>query len=142
MVIEETMRLYPPAFSIPRAAREADTVGGYDVEKGGVVTLASYVTHRHPDFWPDPDRFDPERFTPDRVKERHRFAYFPFGGGPRVCIGNNFAMMEMQLLLALIIQRFDLDLVQGHRVDLEPLITLRPRHGVPMHLREIESLAA
>jgi cytochrome P450 len=142
MVLDETLRLFPPAYSLARAAADGDVVGDFDVEPGGVITLSSYVTHRHPEFWDDPERFDPERFTPEAVKERHRFAYFPFGGGPRLCIGNNFAMMEMQLVLAAIVQRFDLDLVSDHEVGLEPLITLRPRHGVPMRLRAVHTLPA
>ena len=97
--------------------------------------MSQYLTHRHPDFWEEPESFIPERFAPEQAKERHRFAYFPFGGGPRLCIGNNFAMLEAQLLLATIAQQYELDLVPEHPVELEPLITLRPKHGIMMTLR-------
>ena len=100
------------------------------------------MTHRHPAFWDNPEGFDPERFTPERSAERPRFAYFPFGGGPRLCIGNTFAMTEIQLVLAAVAQRFRLDLVPGHRVVPEPLITLRPRGGVPMTLHSLASASA
>lgn len=135
MVVEESMRLLPPVWSISREAIADDEIGGYRIPAGGTVIMSQYITHRHGDFWDDPDDFRPERFAPELAKERHRFAYFPFGGGPRLCIGNNFAMLEAQLLLAAIAQRYELDLVPDHPVDLEPLITLRPRHGMMMTLR-------
>lgn len=135
MVVEESMRLLPPVWSISREAIAADEIGGYRIPPGGAVIMNQYITHRHPDFWEDPEAFIPERFAPERANGRHRFAYFPFGGGPRLCIGNNFAMLEAQLLLATIAQRYELDLVPDHPVDLEPLITLRPRHGMMMTLR-------
>ena len=136
MVLEESMRIYPPAYAMSRYCVEADRVGGYDVPAGSAVTLSPYVTHRHPDFWEDPERFDPERFRPERQAERPRFAYMPFGGGPRQCIGNRFAMTEATLILAMLTQRYRLDLVPGHPVETEPLITLRPRHGLRMRIIE------
>lgn len=136
MVLEESMRLYPPAYAVARTAADEDVVGGYRVEKGAVITLSPYVTHRHPDFWEDPDRFDPQRFSAERKAKRPRYAYIPFGGGPRKCIGSNFAMTEATLILAMIAQRFRLDHVPEHPVELEPLITLRPRHGMLMQLQE------
>jgi cytochrome P450 len=132
MVIEETMRLYPPAYAIARFGHEPDVIGGYDVPANAILTLSPYMTHRHPAFWPEPLKFDPERFTPERVAERPRYAYLPFGGGPRQCIGNNFAMTEAILLLATIAQQFRLELQPGYRVEVEPLITLRPKGGLPM----------
>ena len=134
MVIEEAMRLYPPVWTLSRTPRENDAIGGYHIPAGAVVILSPYITHRHPDVWEEPDRFDPERFTAERMAARPRFAYFPFAGGPRQCIGNSFAMMEAQLVLATVAQRFRLDLVDGHRVTPEPLVTLRPRGGLPMTL--------
>jgi cytochrome P450 len=101
------------------------------------VLIPVYVTHRHPDFWPEPDKFDPERFTAAAAAARPRYAYFPFGGGPRQCIGNNFALIEMQLVVAAIAQRFRFRLVPGHTVEPDPSITLRPRHGVMVTLEEI-----
>jgi cytochrome P450 len=92
------------------------------------------MTHRHPDFWENPDVFDPERFSPERSAARPHFAYFPFGGGPRLCIGNTFALMEAQLILATIAQRYRLRLVSGHQVEPQVLLTMRPRNGMPMTL--------
>ena len=88
------MRLYPPAWALSRTALGPDTYGGYPVRAGSEALLLPYVTHRHPDFWDDPEKFDPERFTPERAAARPRFAYYPFGGGPRQCIGQHFAMSE------------------------------------------------
>lgn len=136
-VIEEAMRLYPPVYAIGRFGHAPDTVGGYDTTKNAVIVLCPYITHRHPDFWENPEIFDPERFTPERKKERPRYAYLPFGGGPRQCIGNNFAMTEAILLLTTICRRFTLDLVAGYQVELHPLITLRPKHGMPMAVKKV-----
>jgi cytochrome P450 len=132
MVVEETMRLYPPVWGFMRQAVKPDVVGGYRIPKGAVLAIVPYVTHRHPAFWDDPERFDPERFTPARVRERPRFAYLPFSGGPRLCIGNEFALMEAQLVLAMVALRFRLRAVPGVRVESESRITLRPRGGLPM----------
>lgn len=136
MVLEESMRLYPPAYALARTAADEDVVGGYRVEKDAFITLSPYVTHRHPDFWEEAERFNPQRFSAERKAERPRYAYIPFGGGPRMCIGSNFAMTEATLILAMIAQRFRLDHVPDHSVELEPLITLRPRHGMLMQLHE------
>ena len=135
MVIEESMRLLPPAWTMSREAIADDEIDGYRIPSGSTVVLSQFITQRHPDFWEDPEKFEPERFTPERVHQRHRFAYFPFGGGPRFCIGSNFAMLEAQLVLATIAQRYELDLVRGHPVQPEPLITLRPKYGLVMTLR-------
>ncbi len=113
-------------------AKNEDEIGGYHISAGAMVMIFPYVTHRHPAFWENPETFDPERFTPERTLNRPRYAYFPFGGGPRQCIGNNFAMMEAQLILATVMQRFRLRLVPEHKVELEASITLRPRHGILM----------
>lgn len=135
MVIQESLRLYPPVWIISRTAIEDDEIGGYTIPADSVVTLSSYATHRHTDFWENPEGFDPERFSPERREGRHRYAYVPFGGGPRYCIGRNFAMMEAQLILATIAQRFALDVVPGHAVEPDPLVTLRPQDGLKMTLR-------
>src|SRR6185369_8679772 len=97
-----------------------------------LVFVSPFLMHRHPRLWENPEGFDPERFTPERVAQMPRYAYFPFGGGPRQCIGNNFALMETQILLATIAQRYRLELVPGHPVEPEPVITLRAKHGVRM----------
>jgi cytochrome P450 len=127
MVLEESMRLYPPAWAFARSAIAEDEIGGSTIAKGAYVLMFLATTHRHPDFWERPDVFDPERFEPSRAAGRHRFAYFPFGGGPRVCIGNQFALTEAQLILATILPRYQFRLLPGADVIPEPLITLRPR---------------
>lgn len=134
MVIQEALRLYPPAFGFTRFTTASDEIGGYPIAANSVVFLSAYCTHRHPAFWEEPEVFDPERFTPERSAGRPRFAYFPFGGGPRQCIGNAFAMMEAQLALATVAQRYSLRLVPGHPVEPQVLLTMRPRHGLPMTL--------
>jgi cytochrome P450 len=134
MVLAESMRLYPPAYAIARWGNEPDEVGGYATPANAIITMSPYVTHRHPEFWDDPEQFDPQRFTPERKAERPRYTYLPFGGGPRLCIGNSFAMTEAILLLASIVQRYRLTLVPGTLVELEPLITLRPKGKLLMTL--------
>jgi cytochrome P450 len=134
MVLEEALRLYPPAHSIGRNAVGHDELGGLPVRPGAHITISIFVTHRNPNLWPDPERFDPERFAPAAVAGRHRFAYLPFGGGPRICIGNGFAMAEAQVALATIAQRYRLRLAPGHTVEPIGLITLRPKNGIWMTL--------
>ena len=134
MVLEETMRLYPPAWMVTRTPSEDDVIGGYPIRKGSIVLVAAWVTHRHAEFWDDAERFDPERFSPERSEHRHRFAYFPFGGGPRLCIGAGFAMTEAVLVLATIAQRYRVRMVPGHPIALQPLVTLRPAHGLRVTL--------
>ena len=131
-VIQESLRLYPPVWIISRTAIDDDRVGPYEIPAGTVVLLSQYVTHRHPDFWGNPEHFEPERFSPERTANRHRYAYFPFGGGPRLCIGDNLAMMEIQLILATIAQRYRLELAPTHPVKPEPLVTLRSRYNMKM----------
>ncbi len=134
MVIQESMRLFPPAWLFGRCPTEDEEIEGFRMPAGSLVFLSPYVTHRHPEFWPDPERFSPERFAPERIATLDRFAYFPFGGGPRLCIGAPFANLEMLIVLSSIVQRFRLRLAPGAVVEAEPLVTLRPRHGMPMLL--------
>ncbi len=133
-VIKESMRLFPPAWAISRRAVNEDQLAGYRLPARSFVLLCPYLTHRHPAFWEDPEGFDPDRFLPERFNSQHRFAYLPFGAGARMCIGSNFAMMEAQLVLATIAQRFRLKLIPNHPVELEPLITLRSRKGMRMRV--------
>lgn len=136
MVFEETLRLYPPSVILPRQANEADQIGPYHVPADTIVLISQYVVHRHPDLWPEPDRFDPERFRPDAARSRHRYSYLPFGDGPRVCIGKPFALLEAQLITARLVQRFTLRPVEVQsQLDAEVAVTLRPRHGLPMFVR-------
>lgn len=141
MVFDEVLRLYPPAWAMGRFSLKGDTVGGYELPSHQQVFLSPYVTHRHPDFWPDPERFDPERFRPGMEATRPKYAYFPFGGGPRRCIGSDFATIESLLVLATVAQRYRLHLVEGHPVEPEPLITLRPKFGLQMTIGRRESTA-
>jgi cytochrome P450 len=131
-IIKEAMRLFPPAWAISRRAEAEDRIGGYRIHERGFVLLVPYITHRHPDFWDNPEGFDPDRFLPERSQGQHKFAYLPFGAGARMCIGSSFAMMEAQLVLAAVVQRYRLSLVPGHPVEFEPLITLRSRQGMRM----------
>jgi cytochrome P450 len=132
MVIDEAMRLYPPAWGFSRQALADDELGGYRLPRGWLAFVIPYALHRLPAFWPEPETFDPDRFTPERSADRPKFVYLPFGAGPRQCIGNQFALIEAQLIVATLAREYRLHLVPGHRVEPWPLITLRPRFGMPM----------
>jgi cytochrome P450 len=134
MVVDEALRLYPPAWGFSRLALANDRIGDYRVPAGSLVFIIPFVVHRRPQLWPDPERFDPERFTADRVAARPKFAYLPFGGGPRQCIGNQFAMVEASLVLAMIAQRYHVHLTPGQHIAADPLITLRPKPGIRVRL--------
>ena len=132
--LSESMRLYPPVWVIGRSPEEDVEFDGYTVPKGSLLFMSPWVTQRLPSLWDDPEGFDPDRFAPERQKLMHRYQYFPFSVGPRMCIGAGFAMLEQQLVLSTLAQRFRLDLVPGTPVVPEPLITLRPRGDVPMRV--------
>lgn len=134
MVIQEAMRLYPSAWSISRRALGDDEIGGYHIPAQSIVAMSPYTMHRHPAFWNDPERFDPERFTPQKIAARPRFAYFPFGGGARQCIGNNFAIMESMIIIPAIAGRFRLRRVTDEPVEGHALVTLRPRGGIHVYV--------
>ncbi|WP_040911305.1 cytochrome P450 [Leptospira broomii] len=133
-VLDETLRLYPPAWVIERRSMGWDTLGGYDVPPGTNVSICIFNLHRNPDFWEDPDKFDPDRFDEERSKDRPKNAYIPFGGGPRVCIGNIFAITEAVFVLALVCRKFKFQLRTEKPVVLEPLVTLRPKYGIHLDL--------
>ncbi|MBI3942847.1 MAG: cytochrome P450 [Chloroflexi bacterium] len=137
MVVKESLRLYPPAWSVGRRAVNDFELEGYKLPAGTMVILSQYVTHRLPRYWTEPQRFWPERFGPEQNEPREDFAYFPFGAGPRTCIGMPFALMEARLLLATILQHFTPILVSGARIEPRPLVTLRPRYGMPMVLTPV-----
>jgi cytochrome P450 len=139
MVIEEAMRLYPPVHTTARTAIGEDRIGGVRVPPGALISISPYVTHRNPNLWPEPDRFDPERFRPAAAAQRHRFAYLPFGGGPRICIGNSFALAEGQVVVAAIAQRYRVRLAPGHMVKPIGLLTLRPKGGIWVTLEPRET---
>jgi cytochrome P450 len=134
LVLAESLRLYPPTWVTVRTPLAADAIGSYALPAHAVLLLSPYVLQRHPAFWEHPEQFDPERFTPARAVGRPRFAYFPFGGGPRGCIGQHLARLEMLVVLAMMAQAYELRLVPGHPVEPEARITLRPRHGLRMTL--------
>lgn len=138
MVIKESMRLYPPAWGIGREARKPFDVGGYHLPGGTNVLILQWLSHRDPRYFAEPEKFDPERWREDPVRMGRlpRFVYFPFGAGPRVCIGAGFAMMEAVLLLATIAQRFHLEVDSTHHVGMQPAITLRPKHGIKVKLHK------
>src|SRR6266403_904908 len=133
-VITESLRLYPPAWGLARVAIEDHEIAGYPVTKGMGVAMAQWVVHRDPRWYEAPAEFRPDRWEGDLLKRLPKFAYFPFGGGPRQCIGNAFALMEASLILATVAQRFRLGLVADHPVEPLASITLRPRHGVRVTL--------
>jgi cytochrome P450 len=118
-----------------------DRIGGVRVPPGASITISIYVTHRNPNLWPEPERFDPERFAPAVRARRHRFAYLPFGGGPRICIGSSFALAEAQVIIAAIAQHYRLRLAPDRLVEPIGLVTLRPRTGVWMTLEPRKTTA-
>jgi cytochrome P450 len=134
MVAKESMRLYPPAYVVGREAVNECEIGGYRVPPKTQLFMAPWVVHRDPRFFDDPNEFRPERWTPEFINNLPKYAYFPFGGGPRVCIGNSFAMMEIVLLLATVAQKFRLGLVTRQPVELHPAMSLRPRNGIRMRI--------
>ncbi|MFH8385308.1 cytochrome P450 [Kitasatospora sp. NPDC018058] len=134
-VVQEAMRLYPPVWILPRIAQQADEVGGFPVPAGADVLVCPYTLHRHPDHWEDPERFDPTRFEASRVANRPRYAYIPFGAGPRFCIGSNLGMMEAVFVTALLTRDLDLGVLPGHEGVAEPMMSLRMRGGLPMTIR-------
>ncbi len=134
-VVEESMRLYPPAWATDRLALDDDVVNGYEVAKGSVVLLYIRGAHHSEKYWEEPLAFRPERFEKEAKKNHHKYAYLPFGGGPRLCIGNNFAMMEMQMALAYFLPRFKFEVMPNQVIVEQPLITLNPKNGIKMKVK-------
>jgi cytochrome P450 len=130
MVVSETMRLYPPIWGVLRTALHADVIGGYAIPAGAEIVISPYVLHRRPALWPEPDRFWPDRFSNENSAGRHRFAYFPFGAGPRQCIGASFAMLEMTLALAMLAAAFDFELGDTQEVRPKARISLKPSRNI------------
>jgi len=137
MVIDETLRLYPPAWIIGRHSLGEDQLGQYHIPKDTNCLIPVYYIHRDPRFWDEPEKFDPERFSKENSKGRHRFVYFPFGGGPRLCIGNNFALMEMQIIVPMLVRAFRLKKSPDFEFKKEPLITMRPAPHMRMQVSHI-----
>lgn len=139
---QEAMRIFPPVWHVQRVANEDDVVGGYRIPAGTLVFVSIWSTHRDPKVWPNPLGFDPRRWLGDAPRERSRFAYLPFGGGRRICVGHGFAMLNATLLAAMIAQRFRFDLVPGARIVLDPTVTIRPLHGIPMTIHRRARVAS
>jgi cytochrome P450 len=135
-VINEALRLYPPFWMIDRVAQDDDEAGGVRIPQGALVIPYIYGTHRNPAHWQDAETFDPGRFDPERSADRHPFAYVPFGGGPRICIGNNMAVMQMLLIITTLVRRYDFQLADGAAVEMQPMMLLRPG-PVPMVFRPV-----
>ncbi len=141
MVIDETLRLYPPAWVIGRHSLDEDQLGNYRIPPRTNCMIAVYQIHRDPKHWPDPERFIPERFAKENAQGRHKFVYFPFGGGPRLCIGNNFALMEMQFIVPMVLRNFKLRLPNGANYTKDPLITMRPHEDLRMVISRREAFS-
>ena len=137
-VIRESLRLYPPSWMLIRELREDDSIGGFRIPARTSLLISPYVTHRRPELWDDPERFDPDRFAPERRPPTHKFAWAAFGGGPRVCLGQSFAMAELKVILALVAQRCRLDLEEGTVLHPEPRLTLEPRGELRMSPRWLD----
>lgn len=133
-VINEVLRLYPPAYLFAREAVTDQELDGYLIPAGTLIFITPYVTHHDANYWHDPETFDPERFTPENISRRNKDIYYPFGAGPHICIGNHLAMMEMQLTLAMTYQRFQPDITTDSAIELKPEATLRPKGGMMMKL--------
>jgi cytochrome P450 len=134
MVLNESLRLFPPAWTLGRRALGEDRIGGYYIAPNTVLAICVYSVHRHPAFWDEPERFDPERFSQEHLAGRHKFSYIPFGAGPRQCIGNNFGLMEAALIIACIAQRFELHAIPGVEADPQALFVLRPGRDLMLSL--------
>ncbi|MEO0896730.1 MAG: cytochrome P450 [Bacteroidota bacterium] len=136
-VIDESLRMYPPAWVIGREALQDDQIGELSLRPGHSITIFIYGLHRNPEYWPDPEKFDPERFSPENIKNRPSHVYLPFGAGPRLCVGNQFAIVEMQIALAMILQRFKITRTNPEEeLDIIPSITLRPKTEILMTFEE------
>jgi cytochrome P450 len=136
MVLKETLRLYPPFWMLTRTPVADDVLSGHRIPAGSILMFSAYVTQRRPDFWPNPEAFDPERFSPERSEGRPQFAYFPFGGGPRLCIGARLAEMQSLLVLSAVLQRYALHAVPGRRVEPAAMLSLRPQGGLWMTMHD------
>ncbi len=135
-VFDESLRLCPTGLGQPRVALEDDEIQGYFIPKGSIFNIAHYFIFRHPEFWENPEKFDPDRFLPEQVNQRPKFAYLPFGAGQHICIGKSFALMESTLILAMIAQRFRVELVPNQPIEIDPRFTLRPKYGIKVTVRK------
>ena len=131
-VVQESLRILPPVWAIARRSHQAEVFQGHHVPAGAYLIMLPFTLHRHPEFWPEPERFDPERFDPNSGQSRHSYSYLPFAAGPRTCIGAGMAMLEIQLVLANLLPRFHLAVAPGRRIETVAKVTLSPKYGMPM----------
>lgn len=136
-VIHETLRLFPPVYAFERCSIEEDVIGGYHIPKRTNVIVPAFIVHRLPAYWDEPDQFRPERFESEKMKKMPRYAFFPFGGGPRLCIGDQFAIFEMLVVVSMLRQKFRLHKPEDYQLKLDPLVTLRPREDIVLLLEKI-----
>ena len=136
-VVQEALRLYPPVWFVARKMLADGEVDGYRVPANAAIVISPYTMHRHPKFWENPERVDPDRFTPDLCESRHRYAYLPFGGGQHLCIGNHLAMLEGQLVLATIAQRYRIRFASGRTIEPQPILTLKPPNDLQVMLETL-----
>jgi len=141
MTLNEVMRMHPPVWSIFRKIETDGEVGGCLIEAGNTIIVSPYTMHFHPDFWPDPERFDPYRFTFEQERDRPKYAYIPFGAGRHLCVGKHLAILEAQIIISVMTQCFRWKLKPGHIVEHEPLVTLRPKNGLPFDLETLPQAA-
>jgi len=139
-VLQESMRLYPPVPLLPRTSLAEDEFGGYRIPKGSIFLMFYYGLHHNPDFWDNPDAFDPLRFSPEQIESRHRFAYLPFSAGPRQCIGSEFAMMEGVFVLAMLLQRYKITVVEGQTISPSLSVTLKPSKNIKARMRRLSGI--
>ncbi|MFC5972775.1 cytochrome P450 [Halomarina salina] len=135
-VLKETMRVLPPVYTMFRQPNVDVRLSGYRVPADSLLMVPQWVLHRHPDYWEEPERFDPDRWTPERVRQRHPYAYFPFGAGPRSCIGRQFSLVEAKIILSIALRRFSPELASDADLDLRPSLTMHPRDPVEVVLHE------
>lgn len=138
MVIDEVIRYFPPAWTVSRTAIEDDIIDGYHVPAGTNMMVSPYVIHRNPRYWPDPERLDPMRFTPEEKEKRPKFAYIPFAAGPRNCIGSNFAMMELQIIVTMMLQAFNTKMVPQPPIEREAVLSIRPKNGIQFVAEDVD----
>jgi cytochrome P450 len=138
-VVQEVIRLYPPVWNITRTPGEDDRVLGYDVPKGSLMFISPYVLNHHPSFWKNPEGFDPERWVPGGEGEKNRHIYIPFGLGQRMCLGQSFALTEIQIILAMVLQKYEFELVPGYSEKIQPSLSLRPQNGIHVRVKSLRS---
>jgi cytochrome P450 len=132
------MRVLPPVYTLFRQPNVDVRLSGYRVPADSLLMVPQWVLHRHPDYWDDPETFDPDRWTPERVRERHPYAYFPFGAGPRSCIGRQFSLVEAKIIMSMVLRRYSPELVSDADLELRPSLTMHPRDPVEVVLHDRE----